>query len=100
MHYKMRPATLPPEDDKSMMPPLKKGATLPQPHWPGIETERLMLRQWRASDVAANMAMLGNPLSARCIPADRKPVTEPMVGWRNAAIMAGHWVLHGFVMFV
>src|SRR6267142_1133934 len=32
--------------------------------------------------------------------ADRKPVTEPMAGWRNAAIMAGHWVLHGFGMFV
>ena len=23
-----------------------------------------------------------------------------MNGWRNAAIMAGHWVLHGFGMFV
>src|SRR5262249_24076398 len=30
----------------------------------------------------------------------RKPVTEPMAGWRNAAIMAGHWALHGFGMFV
>lgn len=82
------------------MPPLKKGATLPQPDWPGIETERLILRQWRASDVAANTMMLGDPLSARFITADRKPVTEPMAGWRNAAIMAGHWVLHGFGMFV
>ncbi|MEH2551306.1 RimJ/RimL family protein N-acetyltransferase [Bradyrhizobium sp. AZCC 2262] len=83
-----------------MIPPLKKGATLPQPDWPGIETERLILRQWRASDVTANTMMLGDPLSARFITADRKPVTEPMVGWRNAAIMAGHWVLHGFGMFV
>ena len=82
------------------MPPLKKGATLPQPDWPGIETERLILRQWRASDVTANTMMLGDPLSARFITADRKPVTEPMAGWRNAAIMAGHWVLHGFGMFV
>ena len=38
--------------------------------------------------------------SGRFITADRKPVTEPMVGWRNAAIMAGHWVLHGFGLFV
>jgi len=83
-----------------MMPTLKKGAALPQPNWPGIETERLILRQWRASDVAANTAMLGDPLSARFITADRRPVTEPMSGWRNAAIMAGHWVLHGFGMFV
>ncbi len=83
-----------------MMPPLKQGATLPRPEWPGIETERLILRQWCASDVAANMAMLGDPLSARFITADRKPVTELMVGWRNAVIMAGHWILHGFGMFV
>lgn len=82
------------------MPSLKHGATLPQPNWPGIETERLLLRQWRASDIAENTAMLGDPLSARFITADRKPVTETMVGWRNAAIMAGHWVLHGFGMFV
>jgi len=83
-----------------MIPPLKTGATLPQPNWPGIETERLLLRQWRAADIAANMAMLGDPESARFITADRKPVTEPMAGWRNAAIMAGHWVLHGVGMFV
>jgi RimJ/RimL family protein N-acetyltransferase len=82
-----------------MMPQLRKGAVLPQPEWPGIETERLILRQWRASDIAANTAMLGDPLSARFITADRKPVTDAMAGWRNAAIMAGHWALHGFGMF-
>ena len=43
--------------------------------------------------------MLGDPLSARFITADRKPVTDAMAGWRNAAIMAGHWALHGFGMF-
>src|SRR6201999_2489088 len=95
---RMRPATLAAQDDKRMMPPLKAGITLPQPDWPGIETERLILRQWRADDVAANMAMLGDPLSARFITADRKPVTETMAGWRNTAIMAGHWALHGFGM--
>ena len=83
-----------------MMPLLKKGAVLPQPDWPGIETGRLILRQWRAPDIAANTVMLGDAVSARFITSDRKPVTEPMVGWRNAAIMAGHWVLHGFGMFV
>jgi RimJ/RimL family protein N-acetyltransferase len=83
-----------------MIPPLKKGATLPKPEWPGMETERLILRQWRAADIVANTTMLGDPLSARFITADRKPVREPMVGWRNAAIMAGHWVLYGFGMFV
>lgn len=96
----MRRATLTAQNDKRMIPPLKRGATLPQPGWPGIETERLILRQWRAGDIAANTAMLGDPQSARFITADRKPVTEPMTGWRNAAIMAGHWALHGFGMFV
>jgi RimJ/RimL family protein N-acetyltransferase len=88
------------KDDESMTPALKPGVTLPKPDWPGIETERLILRQWRASDIAANTTMLGDPLSARFITSDRKPVTEPMAGWRNSAIMAGHWVLHGFGMFV
>ncbi|TKW80433.1 MAG: hypothetical protein DI543_00025 [Bradyrhizobium icense] len=81
-----------------MIPALKKGAALPLPQWPGIETARLILRQWRASDIAANTAMLGDPLSARFITPDRTPVTEPMAGWRNAAIMAGHWALHETVL--
>ena len=82
-----------------MMPSLKPGAVLPQPEWPGIETGRLILRQWRASDIAANTAMLGDPLSGRFITADHKPIADTMSGWRNSAIMAGHWVLHGFGMF-
>jgi RimJ/RimL family protein N-acetyltransferase len=88
------------QDDGTMIPPLKPGVTLPEPDWPGIETDRLILRQWRAADIVGNMAMLGDPLSGRFITADRKPVTEMMAGWRNAAIMAGHWALHGFGMFV
>lgn len=87
-------------DDGTMMPPLKQGAALPQPNWPGIETERLVLRQWRASDVVPNTAMLSDPLSGRYITGDGKPITEPFNGWRNSAIMAGHWVLHGVGMFV
>ena len=83
-----------------MIPPLKPGAQLPQANGPVIETERLILRQWRAADIAANTVMLGDPLTARFITADRKPVTDRVAGWRNAAIMAGHWVLHGFGMFV
>jgi RimJ/RimL family protein N-acetyltransferase len=88
------------EDDEPMIVPLRKGAALPQPNWPGIETERLILRQWRGSDVAANTAMLSDPLSGRYITGDGKPITEPFNGWRNSAIMAGHWVLHGIGMFV
>ncbi len=56
-----------------MIPPLKTGAMLPRPNWPGIETERLILRQWRASDIAPNTAMLCDPISGRFITADGKP---------------------------
>src|SRR5260370_31784545 len=83
-----------------MFPPLKPGVTLAQPSGPVIETERLILRRWRGADIAANTAMLSDPATARFITADGKPVTEELVGWRNAAIMAGHWVLHGVGMFV
>jgi RimJ/RimL family protein N-acetyltransferase len=83
-----------------MIAPLKPGVTLPLWHCPMIETKRLILRQWRASDVAPNTAMLSDPPTARFITADGKPITEAMNGWRNAAIMAGHWVLNGVGMFV
>jgi RimJ/RimL family protein N-acetyltransferase len=83
-----------------MLPPLKPGIVLAEPDGPLIETERLVLRRWRGSDVAANTAMLSDPGTARFITVDGKPVTEHLVGWRNAAVMAGHWVLHGFGMFV
>jgi RimJ/RimL family protein N-acetyltransferase len=83
-----------------MLPPLKPGITLEAHDGPVIETERLKLRQWRSNDVVANTAMLSDPNTARFIAADGKPVTTELAGWRNAAIMAGHWALHGAGMFV
>jgi RimJ/RimL family protein N-acetyltransferase len=84
-----------------MLPPLKSGATLSLPDGGQVvETERLKLRRWCGADVAPNTAMLSDPATARFITADGKPVTEALVGWRNAAIMSGHWVLHGVGMFV
>ena len=44
--------------------------------------------------------MLSDPPTARFITADGKPVTSELVGWRNATVMAGHWALHGWGMFV
>src|SRR4051794_5435739 len=78
----------------------KPGITIDRSNGPMIETERLILRRWSGADIAPNTAMLSDPASARFITADGKPVTDAFVGWRNAAIMAGHWVLHGFGMFV
>ncbi|MGA7807642.1 GNAT family N-acetyltransferase [Bradyrhizobium sp.] len=83
-----------------MMYSIKPGTWLAEMNGPRVETERLILRQWRGSDVAPNTAMLSDPDTARFITADGKAVTETMNGWRNAAIMAGHWVLHGVGMFV
>jgi len=83
-----------------MIIPVKPGAALAHVSGALIETSRLILRPWRASDVAPNTAMLSDPGTARFITADRKAVTEDLVGWRNAAVMAGHWALHGFGMFV
>ena len=83
-----------------MIAPLKPGVTLAQPTGPVVETARLILRPWRGADIEPNTAMLADPVSGRFITADGKPVTDAFVGWRNAAIMAGHWVLHGVGMFV
>ncbi len=83
-----------------MLPALKPGATLARTNGPVIETERLILRQWRGTDVAPNTAMLSDPGTARFIAADGKPVTTELAGWRNAAVMSGHWALHGVGMFV
>lgn len=77
-----------------------KPAVMAQLRGPMIETKRLILRTWREADVAPNTAMLSDPEAARYITPDRKPVTSELNGWRNAAIMAGHWALHGFGMFV
>jgi RimJ/RimL family protein N-acetyltransferase len=79
---------------------VKPGAELAQIKGPLIETERLILRTWRASDIAQNTAMLADPETARFITSDHRPVTDELNGWRNAGIMMGHWALHGFGMFV
>ena len=83
-----------------MIAPVKPGTTIAPPNDPEIETGRLILRRWREADIEPNTAMLADPATARFITSDGKAVTDAFVGWRNAAIMAGHWALHGFGMFV
>jgi RimJ/RimL family protein N-acetyltransferase len=36
---------------------------------------------------------------ARFITPDGKAITTEIGGWRNAAVISGHWALHGFGMF-
>jgi RimJ/RimL family protein N-acetyltransferase len=83
-----------------MSVPLNPGIRLAQPGGLVIETDRLKLRMWCDADIAPNTAMLSDPDTARFITLDGKPVTDELVGWRNAAVMAGHWALHGFGYFV
>jgi RimJ/RimL family protein N-acetyltransferase len=83
-----------------MIPPLKPSVTFSHTNGPVIETERLILRPWHEADIEPNTAMLADPESGRFITADGKPITDAFIGWRNTAIMAGHWALHGFGMFV
>jgi RimJ/RimL family protein N-acetyltransferase len=85
--------------ERAMVSLFKPGATLLQVDGPVIETTRLILRPWRASDIAENTAMLSDPATARFITPDHQPVTSELKGWRNAAVIAGHWALHGFGMF-
>ncbi|WP_291847775.1 GNAT family N-acetyltransferase [Bradyrhizobium sp.] len=83
-----------------MIAPLRPGVRIPQANGPVIETERLLLRPWQGCDIAPYAAMLSDPGTARFITVDGKPVVDEMIGWRHAAVMAGHWVLHGVGMFV
>jgi RimJ/RimL family protein N-acetyltransferase len=82
-----------------MIPPLKPGARLLKVDGSVVETARLILRPWRASDIAANTAMLSDPGTARYITPDGVAITTEIIGWRNAAVISGHWALHGFGMF-
>ena len=67
---------------------------------PTLETERLRLRQWRADDLAPYADLLADPAAARFIVPGGEPVTEPFAAWQHAALLAGHWALHGTGMFV
>jgi RimJ/RimL family protein N-acetyltransferase len=74
-----------------MIVQFRPGASIPQTDGALIETERLKLRRWRETDIAPNTQMLSDPDTARFITSDGKPITDEFVGWRNSAIMAGHW---------
>jgi RimJ/RimL family protein N-acetyltransferase len=82
-----------------MIPPIKSGARLLQVSGPVVETERLVLRPWRASDIVPNAVMLSDPGTARFISPDGRPPPTEIAGWRNAAVISGHWALYGFGMF-
>ena len=59
---------------------------------PRLETERLLLREWRASDVDAHAAMSADPEVMRYLGG----VLGREQSWRQLATHAGHWTLRGY----
>jgi RimJ/RimL family protein N-acetyltransferase len=62
---------------------------------PTLETDRLILRGWRAEDVAPAVAMFMHDPGMEHIGG---PNTEGEA-WRRVATMFGHWVIKGFGRF-
>ncbi len=57
-----------------------------------LETERLILRQWRAEDLEPFAAYYGDPETARYVGG----VATRDQAWRRMASQIGHWVLLGY----
>ncbi len=63
--------------------------------FPTLETERLILRAPRESDLDGYAALMADEESARHIGG----VMPRSAVWRGMATMAGSWMLRGFAMF-
>lgn len=61
---------------------------------PRIETERLLLREFRADDFEPYAAIMADPDVARHL-GDGRPMGR-FDAWRSLAFFAGHWALRGF----
>jgi RimJ/RimL family protein N-acetyltransferase len=61
---------------------------------PQLNTERLLLRGFEASDLDAYAAMMADPEVTRYL-GDPHPLSRADA-WRQLAMFAGHWVLRGF----
>jgi len=59
---------------------------------PRLATERLLLREWQASDLDAHAAMAADPEVMRYLGG----VLDRSKSWRQMAVHAGHWALRGY----
>ena len=64
---------------------------------PRLETDRLILREWRQADLDAFAAFYADPQVMRYLTGE--PVTRNDA-WRSMAVSAGHWVLRGYGLWV
>ena len=64
---------------------------------PILETERLILRGWKNSDFDRYAQLMGHPEVTRFLPSG---VMAPEEAWQHMAMIAGHWNLLGYGIWV
>jgi RimJ/RimL family protein N-acetyltransferase len=63
---------------------------------PGLQSRRLLLREWRDGDVDAYAEMYADPEVMRFLGG---PVAREQA-WRHMALLMGHWALRGYGQWV
>jgi RimJ/RimL family protein N-acetyltransferase len=83
-------------DSPASPDPTRRDWTIPMETLETLETERLLLRQFREDDLDAYAEMVGDPEVMRHLGSGPMNRAE---AWRNMAMVLGHWRLRGFGMW-